>query len=873
MTMVQCFAAECNHRTEDRKCSFFRFPARDPERREIWRKMCRRQDKEPDASSRLCSCHFKDGDKKKDPTIFPRNKDKAFGFQDPEPMHRRKRTVKALAVDDTDKDGSEPTEADPFEAEREAAEREAAEREATTMQRLLELFQRIDTSILEVKYDKLKAEVSALEKRKAKVEIQFCFEFISRKAELVRHYTGLPSADDFRILFRLCTRFPIEYHQGWRVELVPMEDQLLITLMKLRCNFSLTDLGLRFGTSHTTISNIFHTWLSVLHTVLYQGMLPSQLPSVTKNKTSLPVCFSTFSSCRLILDCTEVEIAIPSRMDTQTWTYSHYKHKNTFKGLVGVAPNGVVNYVSPLYPGSTSDKEVVRHCGVLSKLTAGDMVLADKGFLIHDLMPAGVSLNLPPFLTTPQFTAAQANVTARIARARIHVERAIQRIKIFAILDYIPYQYRSFSSEIFQVCAMLTNLCNPLLKEIEAGDLSADPASETSEHTDISTLTPLQTPAATPSQKLPITPDMVNQLFAVLSAADPLAKAPAPSASAAAPSAKVQSASATVQSASAAAPSASAAAAVPSASAAAAAPSASAITPDMVNQLFAVLSAADPLATAAAPSASAAAAVPSASGATAAPSAAAAARSASAAAPSAAAAAPAASAAAPSAAAAAPSASAAAPSAAAAAPSASAAAAVSRVSLDTLHYLPHDMCQSRMDGRQWSNACTIIACLQAWKYLTVPYPIQPLSSAEVTKRFVNSMREGNRLYDDAKLGNNLLAIYDALDVIPGKPLRVAPRSDFGARNEEGLSKLLKKCKDQAILSQSVLPASLIQNPYTILLVFFPSGYAQVFDSHAHGERGALIAILPADMKVAANFLSTLVGHIKDSHLCILARKQ
>ncbi|XP_065197735.1 antifreeze protein Maxi-like [Sycon ciliatum] len=291
---------------------------------------------------------------------------------------------------------------------------------------------------------------------------------------------------------------------------------------------------------------------------------------------------------------------------------------------------------------------------------------------------------------------------------------------------------------------------------------------------------------------------MVNQLFAVLSAADPLAKAPAPSASAAAPSAKVQSASATVQSASAAAPSAtvpsasaaaavpsaSAAAAVPSASAAAAAPSASAITPDMVNQLFAVLSAADPLATAAAPSASAAAAVPSASAATAAPPA---------------------SAAAPSAAAAAPSASAAAPSAAAAAPSASAAAAVSRVSLYTLHYLPHDMCQSRMDGRQWSNACTIIACLQAWKYLTVPYPIQPLSSAEVTKRFVNSMREGNRLYDDAKLGNNLLAIYDALDVIPGKPLRVAPRSDFGARNEEGLSKLLEKCKDQAILSQSVLP--------------------------------------------------------------------
>ena len=134
------------------------------------------------------------------------------------------------------------------------------------------------------------------------------------------------------------------------------------------------------------------------------------------------------------------------------------------------------------------------------------------------------------------------------------------------------------------------------------------------------------------------------------------------------------------------------------------------------------------------------------------------------------------------------------------------------------------------------------------------------------------MREGTRLYDDAKLGNNLLAIYDALDVIPGKLLRLTPRSDFGARNEEGLSKLLGKCKDQAILSQSVLPGSLIENPCTILLVFFPSGLAQVFDSHAHDERGALVAILPSDMKVAANFLSTLAGHIKDSHLCTLARQ-
>ena len=93
----------------------------------------------------------------------------------------------------------------------------------------------------------------------------------------------------------------------------------------------------------------------------------------------------------MIVDCTQVEVAVPSRMDANT--YSHYRHRNTLKAFVGVAPNGMLTYVSKLYPGSTSDKEIVHHCKVLDKMLPGDMVLADKGFPIQDLMPNGVSLN------------------------------------------------------------------------------------------------------------------------------------------------------------------------------------------------------------------------------------------------------------------------------------------------------------------------------------------------------------------------------------------------------------------------------------------------------------------------------------------------
>lgn len=74
------------------------------------------------------------------------------------------------------------------------------------------------------------------------------------------------------------------------------------------------------------------------------------------------------------------------------------------EGLVGVAPNDVVTFLIDLYPGTISDKEIMLHSCVQDKMEAGDLVLADKGFLIHDMMPQGVILNIHSFLNNVQFT-------------------------------------------------------------------------------------------------------------------------------------------------------------------------------------------------------------------------------------------------------------------------------------------------------------------------------------------------------------------------------------------------------------------------------------------------------------------------------------
>ncbi len=110
-------------------------------------------------------------------------------------------------------------------------------------------------------------------------------------------------------------------------------------------------------------------------------------------------------------------------------------------------------------------KNIVMHSDILSHMQAGDLILADKGFLLSDMLPVGVSLNIPPFLHHGKLTREECVLTRTIARARIHVERAIQRMKGYRILGLIPHHYRANATKIFMVCGALVNLQNPILTE------------------------------------------------------------------------------------------------------------------------------------------------------------------------------------------------------------------------------------------------------------------------------------------------------------------------------------------------------------------------------------------------------------------------
>jgi hypothetical protein len=92
----------------------------------------------------------------------------------------------------------------------------------------------------------------------------------------------------------------------------------------------------------------------------------------------------------------------------------------------------------------------------------------DKSVLIEQKCEEHfLKLIRPPFLRQQmQFSKADAEETANIARARVHVERAIERIKSFQILSsQISWYMVPYVNDIMTVVAGLVNLSPPILAD------------------------------------------------------------------------------------------------------------------------------------------------------------------------------------------------------------------------------------------------------------------------------------------------------------------------------------------------------------------------------------------------------------------------
>jgi hypothetical protein len=250
------------------------------------------------------------------------------------------------------------------------------------------------------------------------------------------------------------------------VKKLMIHDEFLLLLVRLRLGLFVEDLAIRFGVSKTTVNRIIITWINYTYLKLgniciwpNQDVIRSTMPESMKSK---------YPTLEWIIDAFELQTERPSSLTLQSQSYSSYKSRNTLKGLLACTPSGQIGFISQLYHGSMSDRELTIRSGFLKMPhNRGAMWLVDKGFLIADLAePLGVKVNMPAFVGPDRTQMSKEEVyhTQQVASERIHIERAINKVKNFHIFDScIPLSMAGSVNQMWTVCALLALFQRPII--------------------------------------------------------------------------------------------------------------------------------------------------------------------------------------------------------------------------------------------------------------------------------------------------------------------------------------------------------------------------------------------------------------------------
>ena len=95
--------------------------------------------------------------------------------------------------------------------------------------------------------------------------------------------------------------------------------------------------------------------------------------------------------------------------------------------MIGITPQGTISFLSNAWGGRTSDKRITEESGFLDHILPGDVILVDRGFDISESVEMQrASVMIPSFTKgKKQLSAADVELTRKIAHVRIHVERVI----------------------------------------------------------------------------------------------------------------------------------------------------------------------------------------------------------------------------------------------------------------------------------------------------------------------------------------------------------------------------------------------------------------------------------------------------------------
>lgn len=252
---------------------------------------------------------------------------------------------------------------------------------------------------------------------------------------------------------------------GGKPAKLPLEEQIVLTLVYLRHHLTFQVLGLLFQVSESTAHNLFNYWQGLLR----EGLPASLLEQVKKYPENEPKIREELRQYELIVDSGEQDRERPGDYKTQKKYYSGKQKNHTFKNQFIVSPLGeeIIDVVVGR-PGPVSDINLCRER--LEQFHPQQRLIGDKAYVGEAQ------------ITTPnkkpkkrELTAEQKEKNKDISSIRIFVEHLIRVVKIFKVSQQrFRLKKDRYAEVLLTVCGLVRLRKGSLILEIVKNSNSSE---------------------------------------------------------------------------------------------------------------------------------------------------------------------------------------------------------------------------------------------------------------------------------------------------------------------------------------------------------------------------------------------------------------
>ena len=247
---------------------------------------------------------------------------------------------------------------------------------------------------------------------------------------------------------------------------LPFEECLLLMLIRLRLAWSFDILADTFRVDRKTASGIFIRCLVAVRACFEATIVRPVDASTLEDDCVIEYVVADGSPVTHIADSSLVQLERPHNHRMDGHSYSSYMSMHSAKVLVSIGRNAHVNFVSGGFGGAASDAQVAAASAFYDAASNG-VVMFDKGGvdMREPLLQVHSRLITPSIVTGKFLSLGELTRNGEISHDRVHIERAIERIKRFAVLDGpFPSSMLYLFDEMVFVCAYLTHFMGPLIK-------------------------------------------------------------------------------------------------------------------------------------------------------------------------------------------------------------------------------------------------------------------------------------------------------------------------------------------------------------------------------------------------------------------------